>query len=125
MPGEDIVKPSDRDLPADHTYRDWALFFWMLGVSVAHALRFVVFDDPVNRMVVAAGGVVIYAVAAFFALNYGYQKVAWLICGVFPLVGLTLVLVTGAEVDNWQLAVGVTQFAAIPYVLLLWHWRKG
>ena len=102
--------------------RDWALCFWMLGVSVAHGLRFFLFDDPANRVLVAVGGVIVYALAAVFAVNHltVLQKVAGLIAVVFPLVGLGAVLATGAQVDDWQLAVGVTQFAAIPYIATRW-----
>ena len=117
--------------------RDWAMFFWMLGVSIAHGLRFFVFDDPINRQIVAAGGIIIYGLSAILALSADkkpYQdmgqavvigwvpnrkaKAAYAISILFPLVGLATVLVTGAEVDNWQLAVGVTQFAAMPYAAL-------
>ena len=99
---------------------DWqnlALFYWMLGVSVAHGLRFVLFHDPINRQIVAAGGVLIYGIAALLAAveKKGTALAAYSITIGFPLVGLLLVLVTGSNIDNWQLAVGVTQFAAALY----------
>lgn len=102
-----------------------ALAYWMAGVAVAHGLRFFVFDDPTNRQIVAAGGVGIYLFAALLLL-LDHAKWAHIIVVLFPLVGVSLVLLTGSEVDDWQLAVGVTQFAAVAYVLHYWadrHWR--
>ena len=105
---------------------DLAFAYWMTGVAVAHLLRFFVFDDPLNRMVVAGAGVFIYSLAA---LLWARDRRGWasVITVLFPLVGLFAVLITGAEVDDWQLAVGVTQFAALHYVAIEFikkFWRK-
>lgn len=102
--------------------KDLALSFWMAGVSLAHALRFVAFDDPINRQVIAAGGVLIYALAAALAVlgKTWSLTVAQGIAAIFPLVGISLVLVTGADVDQWQFTVGITQLSALAYVLFLW-----
>lgn len=102
--------------------KDLALSFWMAGVSLAHALRFLAFDDPINRQIVAAGGTFIYALAAWFSIvgKTWSLTVAQGIAAIFPLVGISLVLVTGADVDQWQFSVGITQFAAVAYVLFLW-----
>ncbi len=92
------------------------LTYWMAGVAVAHLFRFGLFDDPIGRQIVAGGGVVIYGLAALMSAM-GYVKVPGVIVTVFPLIGIFAVLVTGSRIDNWQLAVGITQFAAMLYVL--------
>lgn len=106
---------------------------WMLGVSAAHGLRFAVFKDPPLRQAVAAGGVGIYGLSA--SLCASHPDIAYGIAVVFPLVGVSSILIGSlfrkpAEsteekggalqpllektgIDNWQLAVGVTQFAAL------------
>lgn len=96
---------------------DWALFVWMVGISVAHGARFFVLDDPLNRQVVAAGGIAIYALVAIL-VALGMRLGYWLAVA-FPVVGLTLVLATGGRVDNWQLAVGITQFSAVVYAVFV------
>lgn len=102
-----------------------AMGLWMLGVSVAHLLRFLVFDDSRMRQFVAASGVTIYAAAAAFAFA-GMLKAAWWIAVVFPMIGVASTIVAaktgsaddsersikGSPIDEWQLAVGVTQFHA-------------
>lgn len=98
---------------------DPALFCWLLGIGIAHALRWIVFpQDPINRKVIAAAGFVIYTVGAILAA----VALVWAqaIAVVFPLVGVAAVLLTKSKIDNWQLAVGITQFAAITYVLYCW-----
>jgi peptidoglycan/LPS O-acetylase OafA/YrhL len=94
---------------------DFALFFWMVGVSAAHAARFGLFDDPKVRRFVAGAGVVIYAVAAGGALLA--PELAYWIAVVFPSLGVATVLLSGQKVDDWQLAVGFTQAGALVYSL--------
>lgn len=97
--------------------RDLALGWWLLGVSVAHALRFVFFNDPPARQFIAVAGTTIYLLGAVLAVM---SKSRWLSGGtalVFPLVGISSVLITGASLDDWQIAVGVTQVAAMLYVI--------
>ena len=102
--------------------KDLALAFWMLGVAIAHGLRFVALDDPLNRQIVAVGGLVIYSIAGLLAAvgKEWALLTAQAIAVVFPIVGVSAVLITGASVDQWQLTVGLTQFAALAYVLYLW-----
>lgn len=98
---------------------DEALAWWMLGVSAAHGLRFLLFDDPVGRMVVAGAGALVYSLAALCAADratWTTTAARW-IAVLFPVVGLLTVLVLGERPDDWQIAVGVTQVAAMVYAL--------
>lgn len=98
--------------------RDWAIIYWMAGVALAHGARFFVFDDPLGRQLVAGGGVAVYGGIALVALLFPVPRRSILVAMMgFPLVGITAVLLGGNEVDNWQLAVGFTQFAAVAYAL--------
>lgn len=99
---------------------DVALCFWMAGVSIAHFLRLVVKpEDPKNRQVIAIAGGCVYGLASVLAWT-GPLWASHSICIAFPLIGVTSVLSTGSDVDEWQLAVGVTQFAAIAYIVAGW-----
>lgn len=91
----------------------------MAGIAFAHLMRFWLFDDSPTHEFVAGSAVFIYGFAAVMAA-WGPLKWARLIAVVFPVVGVSLVLVTGNSVDHWQTAVGVTQFTAVAYVVYSW-----
>lgn len=107
-----------------------AFGLWMFGVSIAHLLRFVVMDDPRFRQIVASAGTFIYFVAALLSWSGAVVWAYW-IGLVFPLVGISAVIVSGllsddspedgilgTSVDRWQLAVGVTQFSALVFCVI-------
>jgi hypothetical protein len=102
-----------------------ALGLWMAGVAVAHGMRFVLFADPPGRQLVALGGVLVYSLSSALAFvpDDHAQGTSMLLCVLFPFVGVTAVALSGAELDAWQLGVGITQVAAMLYALVRAIWE--
>lgn len=105
---------------------DYAVIYWMAGVALAHGARFLVFDDPIGRQIVAGGGLAVYggiALAMGLSRKTHHAHVLYVLMIAFPVVGVSTVLATGSPIDDWQLAVGFTQFAAAAYAAgqLWWH----
>ncbi len=87
----------------------------LLGAGVfGHALRIVILDNSsyTDRHTVAIAAVLIYLVASFF--TFYKHKVGLYIAIIGPLIGITAVTISPkAQIDLFQLVLGVPQFLAI------------
>lgn len=108
--------------PQDLREKFIALAWMQAGVSIAHLLRFFLFDDPMARKIIAGTAVVLYGLTAVLLVREKLAGVWIAIIG--PLVGVTLVLLTHNHVDAYQIGIGVSQFVGVGYGIRLLVTRK-